>query len=147
MFGFAPSTWKWSQENRATICGCGKGTVEGERGCTQGGGKKGRKRKGRPRLRWKCAERFGRSGREGRTRARDGGGGQDGWWRRQLNGISDEEEGKQKSTNGIGANLTSDLVDKEESNNKYVLKIHKYVKKYVLKVYIINNSIYKWDIK
>ena len=52
----------------------GRGTVDDESGCTQGGGKKGRKRKGRPRLRWECVERFCRSGREGRTRARDGGG-------------------------------------------------------------------------
>ena len=61
-------------------------------------------------------ERFDGSGR-GVENESEGWGSRDGWWRRQLNGISDEEEGKQQLTTGIVASLTPDFRNKEESNN------------------------------
>ena len=39
-------------------------------------------------------------------------------WRRQRNVASAEEEGKQKTTTGIGASLTPDYRDKEENKNR-----------------------------
>ena len=75
----------------------------------------GRRRRGRPRLRWEdCMKRdlVGVRG-EWRMRVRDGGSGDD-----SETGLVMKKKGKQKSMTGISASvIRRDYRDKEESNN------------------------------
>ena len=78
----------------------------------------GRRRRGRPRLKWEdCVKRdLAGVGGKWRMGARDGGMemvGADG----SETGLVMKKKGEQKSMTGIGASLTLDFRDTEESNN------------------------------
>ena len=72
----------------------------------------GRRRRGRPRPRWEDCVKRDLVGMEWRMRVRDGGSGD-----ASETGLVMKKKGKQKSTTCIGASLTLDYRDKEESNN------------------------------